>query len=374
MDVNKNLILVIDDNPANLQVLGNQLRDRDMEIAVATSGAKGIEIAKAKSPDLILLDIMMPEMDGYEVCERLKSEDRTKDIPVIFLTARMEEDDIVKGFSLGAVDYITKPFMIAELRARVRTHLKMKEYKEEIERKNEKLHKLNTEKNELLGIAAHDLKNPIYNISMLGRVLRDEPGLNEEERLEFAGDIISTSEKMIQLITRLLDLNAIETGKVTVGEEPVIIDEVVSAQIDSYKDRASAKNITLHFDKSEENMVARADRSAVLQVLDNLISNAVKYSPFDRNVYIRQSKHNDYIRIEVEDEGPGLTSEDKKQLFGKFAKLSAKPTGEESSTGLGLSIVKKYAELMNGRIWCESEPGQGANFILELPAYEEGND
>jgi signal transduction histidine kinase len=362
----KSLVLIVDDNPENIKVVGSHLRKKNIEISIATSGEKALLITKSRLPDLILLDIMMPKMDGFEVCKKLKKDSLTNDIPIIFLTAKIETRDIVKAFNCGVVDYITKPFKASELLARVNTHLKLKHYRDQIEENNRQLENLNIEKNELLSLTAHDLKNPIYSISMLAKVIKDDKRLLREEIEEFSNDIIITTERMLEMINQLLDINRIEQGEVKITIEKININDLLQTTIGSYKDRANAKNIEISFEQQAKNPYALTDRNAAAQIFDNLVSNAIKYSYFDSNVHIKQENYKNKCRIEVRDEGPGINNDDMKKLFGKYAKLSAKPTGGEDSTGLGLSIVKKYIELIDGKVWCESQPGKGANFIVEL--------
>lgn len=234
--------------------------------------------------------------------------------------------------------------------------------------KNEQLKELDKEKNEFLGIVAHDLKNPLFGIKGLAQILEKEYAtLSQEEIQDFSTDIRTSADRMFELISNLLDINAIEQNGVRMEIQPFEIIPVTEHAFNRFKQRANSKNITMEF-LPETHAEALADRSYTLQVLDNVISNAVKYSPFNKTVRVRVREHEGKtIRIEVADQGPGLTEEDKKKLFGKFARLSAQPTGGEHSTGLGLSIVKKLVEAMNGKILCESELGKGSTFIIELP-------
>lgn len=373
----KAFILIVDDTRENLQVLGNILREHDYKIALANNGREALEIVNKKLPDLILLDVMMPELDGFEVCRRLKGNEHTKEVPVIFLTAKTEVDDIVTGFRIGGVDYITKPFNHEELLIRVKTHIDLKLSKDIILEKNEALKNLNKEKNNFLGIAAHDLKNPITAIKGFSKIIEDENvGLDKEEIIDFSKEIRVTSESMFQIVIDLLDINAIEEGKINLTNDFFQIDEYIKIKIDTYEIRAKEKDITLIFKDVLENYTVYADNNKIGQVLENLISNAIKFSPFNKNIWISSERvfnekdKKNYIRVAVKDEGPGISEEDMKKLFGKFAKLSARPTNDESSTGLGLSIVKKLVEAMGGTIWCESELGKGAAFIMELPEAE----
>jgi len=241
----------------------------------------------------------------------------------------------------------------------------------ELQEKNERLHELNTEKNEFLGIVAHDLKNPLSGMTMLAKVLHEHAGnLSEEEIRDIANDIQQSSARMFELITNLLDVNALDQGAVQLRTEVVDMDEIAWSLVECYTPRATAKGITLQYVYCNDECYGYADASATRQVLDNLISNAIKYSPHGKKVMIRlASREKAWMRFEVQDEGQGLSEEDKQRLFGKYARLSARPTGGEHSTGLGLSIVKTMVERMKGRVWCESEYGQGATFIVELPAF-----
>ncbi|TAE30130.1 MAG: hypothetical protein EAZ92_05130 [Candidatus Kapaibacterium sp.] len=240
---------------------------------------------------------------------------------------------------------------------------------EEMSRMNESLRELNNEKNEFLGIVAHDLKNPLSNISMLGKVLSEEAQtLKPDEVKEFAEDIRTASGRMFELITNLLDVNAIENKAVRITPIPFDLTEIAQHIANDYRGRAEAKHLRMLLEIPPENTMVFADKSSTLQIADNLVSNAIKYSPYGKNVTIRLSKHDNHVCFEVEDEGQGLTPEDKQKLFGKFARLSARPTGGEHSTGLGLSIAKKLAEAMNGDISCKSVFGEGSTFLLSLPA------
>lgn len=236
---------------------------------------------------------------------------------------------------------------------------------------NQNLTDLNQEKNEFLGIAAHDLKSPLSGIILAIDMLeRYNERMTQEQRAKKLQDVRHTAQRMTAIITNLLDINAIETGKFNFALTTFNFNDAIKKTIEDYEERASVKNIHLHFSAEKETCFVFADPNATQEILDNLISNAVKYSPHNKNVFVRVQDKNSKIRCEVQDEGPGLSDEDKQKLFGKFTRLSAKPTGGEHSTGLGLSIVKKLAETMNGAVFCESELGQGATFIVELPTTE----
>jgi two-component system sensor histidine kinase/response regulator len=376
MDIIKNtednapFILVVDDILRNLQVIGNILEDEGYEISVATNGEEALEIVQEEIPDLILLDVMMPGMNGFEVCRRLKEMEKIKEIPVIFLTAKTETEDIIKGFEIGGVDYISKPFKKEELLIRIKTHLQLKFSKEIIVQKNIRLEQLNKEKNEFLGIAAHDLKNPLSTIKGYAELMEiDAANMSSDEIIEFAGQIKSMSQYMFQIIIDLLDMNAIEEGKMKMNPVDFEVVTVIMNGLSKFTAPSQKKNINIKFEPESYSLSAFADEGRTQQVLDNLVSNALKFSPFDKNIYVKTYPFDmERVCIEIKDEGPGISEEDQKKLFGKFTKLTARPTGNENSTGLGLSIVKKIVENMGGMIWCESTLGEGASFKFTLPS------
>ena len=364
MNPTKSRVLVVDDVVQNLQVVGTMLRNEGHDVMPAGSGAQALERVRARRPDLILLDLMMPEMDGLEVCRRLKADAATREIPVVFLTASNEMEHLVKGFEAGAVDYVTKPFNGPELLARVRTHLELKHARQ-------RLREMNDEKNEFMGIVAHDLKNPLGAIQGYAEMILEETGVPAGEVGDCAGRIRETARRMTEMVQQLLDANRIECGEMKLAPAPADLSALVRSVVEGYRPRANAKQQTLVLQGDNVVCPAVVDSQVTVQVLENLVSNAVKYSPPGKTIAVRLMRESAAIRCAVRDEGPGLSAEDQKKLFGKFARLSAKPTGGEHSTGLGLSIVKKMVEAMGGRVWCESEPGHGAMFAVEFPAAPE---
>ena len=264
----------------------------------------------------------------------------------------------------------------------------------QLHEQNEQLNALNAEKNELMGIVAHDLKNPIGAVRSLADLIQGG-SIESSQVQDISHQIVGTADRMLDLVKNLLDINRLESGAMEFQIVNIHLKPIIDSVFWHYEHAAAKKNITLHFDENYTNDVVLADEQALMQVLDNLVSNAVKYSPEGKNVYVRikakgasetlreqkakeqmSSEPSSFIRLEVADEGQGISKDDMKRLFGKFARLSARPTGGEHSTGLGLSIVKKMVEAMNGRVWCESEFGDGlpsglqtgATFIVELPA------
>ncbi len=357
----KSRILVVDDISKNLQVVGTILRNEGYHVMPATSGLQALERVSAQPPDLILLDLMMPEMDGLEVCSRLKAEPLTRQIPVIFLTASNEMEHLMKGFEAGAVDYITKPFNAPELLARVRTHLELKHARE-------RLREMNEEKNEFMGIAAHDLRNPLSAIQGYAEMIIEDAQSLAHRDLEGNGQRIrEAAKRMTEMVQNFLDANRIERGELKLNMAISDLSPLLQSVLETQSPHATAKGQIIQIELPPTPTLALADVSITLQVFENLVSNAVKYSPPGKKIFVRLKAEAGVVRFEVEDQGPGLSKKDQKKLFGKFARLSAKPTGGEHSTGLGLSIVKRLVEAMNGKVWCESELGMGAKFIVTIP-------
>ncbi len=403
---NKPVVLFVDDEKHNLTVFSSTFFEH-YKVLTASSAKEAVELLKTTPAQVIITDQRMPEITGVEFLESIIP--NYPDAIRMVLTGFSDIEAVIAAINQGRVyRYISKPwneqelkmtidgaiefyelqkqnkFLMAELQEANRTlEHKVEERTEalqnangeiqrqnhDLEIKNEQLVELNNEKNEFLGIAAHDLKNPLSNIKMLSKVLLDEHStLSHDEVQEFSGHILKASEQMFLLITNLLDVNAIERGGVKIELTNFDVALVVKSVVSTYISRAAQKNITLHYQHDGSPHIVYADQNATYQVLDNLVSNAVKYSPSDKNIFVRISTNGSAQRFEVQDEGPGLSEDDKKKLFGKFARLSAQPTGGEHSTGLGLSIVKKMVDMMKGKIWCESELGKGATFLLELPA------
>jgi signal transduction histidine kinase/CheY-like chemotaxis protein len=241
-------------------------------------------------------------------------------------------------------------------------------HSEEIAAKNADLIRLNQEKNEFLGVVAHDLKNPLSGLKGYAEDILDSfDELTKEELIELVSKIKLGTIQMFNLVVNLLDINAIESGKLNFKFEAVDIIPIMQKVLNNYQERAKAKNIKLHLESQPPLLIALIDKNTCEGILDNLVSNAIKYSPLNKNIYIRLCQRDSYIRSEVQDEGTGLSESDLPKLFGKFTRLSSKPTGGEHSTGLGLFIVKKLVEAMKGKVWCESQLGQGATFIVEFP-------
>ena len=240
--------------------------------------------------------------------------------------------------------------------------------KKEIEDNNQKLIELNNEKSSIIGIVAHDLKNPLTSAFTMANILKSESENLDDEQIQCINVIEKSINRMNDMINRLLDIRKIEDKISELKLEKVNLRKVIRDVNNNLSNEINRKQINLSIDAEE--LYAQVDPDYAVQVFENLLSNAIKFSPPHKEVKVTLAKDDGKARAEIKDEGPGLTDDDKKKIFGKFQRLSAKPTGGEQSTGLGLSIVKKYVEAMNGKVWCESEQGKGANFIVEFNRVE----
>lgn len=369
----KRLILIVDDHAENLQVLAGHLKEQGHEVLAANNGPRAIALFRNKKPDLILLDIMMPEMDGFEVCRLIKEDNDSADIPIIFLTARTETEDIVKGFHAGAVDYITKPFKPTELLARVKTHLELKSsrdlisaYNRQLERITSRLRKLNEDKNRFLGIVSHDIRGAFGNVISVARLLTDDvEAPSEAEAAEFLREIGVEAEHMIALAENLLNIDAIERKTVRLRVEDVEVEPLISFAVNTHRMAAKIKEIDFQIDCSQPLIVG--DLTGCRQLLSNLISNAVKFSHAGDQVRICAEADGDNVKLSVSDDGPGISEFDQTQLFQPYTRLGNRGSGSSHSIGLGLSIVKLMVDAMGGSASCQSVLGEGTTFTVRLP-------
>lgn len=366
-DTNRPIVLVVDDVPENLQTIGIHLDNAGYDTAFASSGYEALQILEVMEPDLILLDVSMPVMDGFEVCKRIKSLEKIAKIPVIFLTAHTDTERVVKGLTLGAVDYVTKPFHTHELLMRVKTHISLYRAFETVKRQNESLHVLNQEKSNMLSIAAHDLKNPMQAIVLAVDLMQVFAQKKNFEGIQYHADKVRVMiDRMLTIVENWLSLHSYEVNKLNIKNEHIDLVKIVESSTDSYTGKANAKNIELTITNNCDEAVIMGDKSYLEEVFDNIISNALKYSPIGGNVNVKVYEKDENYIVSVEDSGQGIAVEEYDKLFKKFSKLSTRPTAGESSSGLGLAIVKHLVEAMNGVVWCESTYGKGATFKVAL--------
>ncbi|MDQ8195379.1 response regulator [Coraliomargarita sp. SDUM461004] len=367
INIDQSRILVVDDDEIIRKLLRRVLERSGFVVDEAGSGEAALEQIQAHSPDLILLDVVMGGIDGFITCRKIKSSEGMDEVPIIFVTGRSDTGSIVEGLDAGGSDYITKPINRHEALARIRNHLKMRvlmKYQREF---IDGLKKANLAKNRIIGIASHDLRNPIASIRGLSEFLEEAGPLTPAQR-EIANTIQSTSDSMLHLVDELLDLSVIESGEERTDREPCSIFEIVSSSLNIYQFTASKKSINLVLeDEGEIPELLMLDKMQFRRLVDNVLSNAVKYSPANTSVVVLLKCHGDLLKMTVEDEGPGIPDGEMYKLFTDFGKTSVQPTGNETSTGLGLSICKKIVDSHQGRIYAFNRAGgTGACFTVEL--------
>lgn len=351
-------VLIVDDAPANLQVLGQAL-SADYEVIMATSGREALRMAASETPpDLILLDIIMPEMDGYEVCQVLKSNERTQDIPIIFITVRDEEADETKGLELGAIDYITKPFSLPIAQARVRNHIELK-------RNRDLAESAVRARSDFLANMSHEIRTPLNAILGTTELLLDTDLTSyQRERvqvLELAGDAL------MALVNDILDLSKIEADMFDLEEDDFDVREVLAKTLVLLELQAREKNLVLtssvHRSIPEK---VRGDHNRLRQVIINLVENAIKFTE-EGKIVVRVDLEKELedeavVHFTVSDTGIGISPEDRKRIFERFEQANVSRSRTNRGTGLGLAISSRLAEAMGGRMWAESEPGKGSHF------------
>ena len=363
-------VLIVDDVVDNIRVIGRLLKNKGIQVAPATSGEQALGIAVAKKPDLILLDVQMPEMDGFEVCRRLKANPITQDIPVIFLTARSESEDIMTGFMLGAIDYITKPFNSDEVMIRIKNHLELKKSRDIIQLQNCNLNELNATKDKFFSIIAHDLKNPISNFRDMTKVLvESQDSFTKSEVSEYLSMLNNSADSLFGLLENLLEWSRSQRG--IIKYEPVHLDFTYLANnvVSLTLPLAQAKKIEL-CSTVPENFIIDADVNMINTVLRNLVSNAIKFTDENGRIEISATDHEYYSEFTVSDSGVGISPDNLKKLFHISENFSTLGTSNEKGTGIGLILCKEFIDKHGGRIWAESEFGVGTKFSFTIPKLE----
>jgi two-component system sensor histidine kinase/response regulator len=364
-----NKILVVDDNPGNIQVIGTILREAEYEIGFALHGQQALDMLLA-SPDynLVLLDIKMPGMDGYEVCRIMKAHELLNEIPVIFLSASHETDNIIKAFDTGGVDYLTKPFNSKELLARVYTHMQLKQKTLEVKNYARELETVNSTKDKFFSIIAHDLRNPFEGILLLCRqLISNLPSYSADAIKKQLELIVSATEGGHELLENLLLWSRSQTGNILFKPEDLHVDTAVSKCIHLVRAQAKAKNIEINY-AVPVGLTIKTDKAMFSQILHNLLSNAIKFTKSQGEIFIQVVESNAGIEISVVDNGIGISEADQKIMFRIDGNISSRRgTQNEPGSGLGLILCAEFVEKMGGAIHVDSEQGKGSKFTFILP-------
>ena len=343
-------ILIVDDQPDNLRLLSQILIEQGYEVRKAINGSTALMGVKTVVPDLILLDINMPGLNGYQVCEQLKSDRAYKQIPIIFLSASQDVTNKVKAFEVGGVDYITKPFQMAEVLARVEMQIKIT--------------KFNRMRESLSKAIVHDLKNPLSVITLISSSLERRKCL-EGKNLEALRTINSTARRLDSLLGDLLIVAKMDAGRLVLHKTEVALNRLLEHTVKGFKLAAQAKHIDLIFNLADLDKKIFVDANLFQRAIENLLSNAVKFSPANSEIVIRTSYPKPYqMLIQVIDNGIGIKAELRQQIFSPYN------TGEYidgvAQIGLGLSFCKMVIEAHDGKIWAEDNHPHGAILAIEL--------
>jgi signal transduction histidine kinase len=363
-------ILVVDDNPANLRLLSDMLAEQGYKVRSVIDGPMALTAARAAPPDLVLLDINMPDMDGYQVCQALRADGRTADTPVIFISAMDEIEDKIRAFDAGGMDYVTKPFQFQEVAARVETHLALQRLKRELQAANvelarqlDELQARNEELDAFSHTVAHDLKNPLASLIGYSTLLESRHAQMEAEQLaDFLATITQNGRRMNNIIEELLLLSNVRKVE-EIKVEPLDMGAIVAGACERLAGLIEAHEAALVTPDDWPTALGRAQW--VEEVWANYISNAIKYGGRPPRVTLGAREADGHVRFWVRDNGAGLTAVERAALFAPFERLhQVRAEGH----GLGLSIVRRIVEKLEGAVGVESEPGQGSEFFFTLAA------
>jgi len=359
-------VLMVDDTPANLEMLSEMLKGRGYKVRAAVSGKLALQAARNDPPDLILLDINMPEMNGYEVCGELKADAGLKEIPVIFLSALTETIDKVKAFGTGGVDYITKPFQFEEVEARVETHLELRRQKRQLQEALDKLRELEKLRDSLVQMIIHDLRSPLTGAYAYLKLVKD----NADKTLSrvhfgYVAEAMKAVLQMIQMACDVLDTSRMEKGQLQLKAADCDLSCILEDCISGLKPLFEKREI--RFTPPESPVTVRLDRDMILRVVQNLLSNALKFTGEGGLIRLGIETGGDRVRVSVKDNGAGIQPEYRQKLFEKSVQGELRTAHQRYSPGLGLTFCKLAVEAHGGSIGVESEEGKGSSFWFELP-------
>lgn len=371
-------VLVVDDNEMNVDLLDAILEQEHYDVYTAMSGQAAIERMQAVLPEIVLLDIAMPVMSGFEVCEWMRAQDAFKDTPVIFISALDDTDNIVRGFEVGGVDYINKPFKSREVLARVSTQVTMARQRKEIQalrqRERQTFERMDALRSQFISSATHDLKNPLFVISGYTDMLQMNPDITGDKRTRgFIEAIQRGVEKMTDLVHDMLDLLQLET-EVTLNTQREDLNTFLRYVLRDMKLQASEKNITLSLYSPDKDIAVMVDTKRMMRVFENLLSNAIKYTEEGGTVDVHIMDAGDTVAIDVEDTGLGIPPNMLETLFQPFQRVNSEEHMAQEGTGLGLSIVKTLVEQHEGTVEVSSVLDEGSRFRVTLPVHLEKND
>ena len=354
----KNKVLIVEDELLNIEIY-KELLEEKYHLTVAETGEKCIDIMETKPPDIVLLDVMLPDISGIDLCRQFKNDHSLRHIPVVIVTTLDSPEDKIKALEAGANDYLTKPVDRTELFLKVQNHLTILEQYRLIKEQNEEIGRY-------VSVIVHDLKNPLAIIMGYIEMLKDLVG--NDTHKQYLTKVGRSAQKMLDSISAILDVQKIYRSSFNIKLEKFDLNRRIKEISAEWKILAGQKHIGLNLVLDANISLVNGDSRKFKDILENLVSNAVKYSPPDTTVTITTKRiANTFAKITIRDEGLGLSEEDKVKVFHEYQKLSAAPTGGETSTGLGLSIVRRMVDLMGGEVGVDSEgKNKGAAFWFTL--------
>lgn len=358
----ESFILVVDDNVENLRVIGNILKENNYKIALVQSGKEAISICETMSPVLIFMDVMMPEMDGYETLKALKSMKNVCDVPVIMVTAKNDVEDVEVALDLGAVDYIRKPINKTELLARMRTSIRLRE-------KELTLEEMVKSKEEFIQIVAHDLRTPFASIAGFADMLMNDSDLNAKmnsEHKEYLKLIVNSSAFLVDYFNKLLNWATFEANGLKIHPHQIQLKAIFQTAQLLYSDKLKDKKQTLTSSFGSDLMIT-ADSSLFQQLINNILSNAIKFTPDNGSIKIFEEKTSDRFELVIRDSGIGINNISPSELFGKSFHRSTRGTKGEKGTGIGLHICKMIADAHLFTLTFRPAPIQGTDFVISIP-------
>jgi two-component system sensor histidine kinase/response regulator len=360
-------ILIVDDVVSNVLLLKILLTNEKFQVCTASNGNACIEQAKKEHPDLILLDVMMPDINGFDTAVILKKDPDTLDIPIIFLTALNNPNDLVRGFQVGANDFLTKPFNKEELVMRVMHQISLVAAKRIIVRQNEELKRTISNRDKMYSVIAHDLRSPMASIRMVLNLAVNvvSPETVGEEIFGLLDKANRESEETHDLLDNLLKWTKSQTGRLNVVYQDVDLDDVIPGVVDIFTMIAEMKKIKLQYLPSDEKLIVRADNDMIKTVIRNFISNAIKFTPEGKGIEVFYKREGDFAKISVRDHGVGMAPDRIETIFHKGETTYG--TGGEEGSGLGLQLCQDFARKNGGDVMVESVEGQGSTFSVLVP-------
>jgi two-component system sensor histidine kinase/response regulator len=364
-------ILIVDDVVSNVLLLKILLSNEKFQVCTANCGNMCIEQAKAEKPDLILLDVMMPDISGFDTALILKKDPETADIPIIFLTALNNPSDLVHGFQVGANDFLTKPFNKEELVVRVMHQITLVAAKRLIQKQNEELRATIKNRDKMYSVIAHDLRSPMASIRMVLNLVVSavSPEAVGPELFELLDKANKESEECHDLLDNLLKWTKSQTGRLNVVLQDLDLNDIVPGVVDIFEMIALTKKIKLQYSGSSSPMIVRADNDMLKTVVRNFMSNAIKFSPENSTIEITMVQEGDFAKVSVKDHGVGIEKERIANIFHK-GETTYGTDGEEGS-GLGLQLCADFARKIGGDVIVESELGKGSTFSVLVPLKKE---